>query len=365
MLEGKRENIRSFDWLLFITAGLLFIVGLSTIYSTILAGEGQPTSLITRQLLALVIGLIMAAVVIWVDLKYVYYITPVLYVISIALLVGLLFYTDPIRGIKGWFVIGPLQVQPAEFVKITVALSMAAYVRLIGSKISTWKGLFGGLGILGLPLLLIIAQPDLGTALVLLFMGGGILFFSNVDLRKLILVLVIMVALSPVLYGQLEPYQQQRITSFLNPGADPLGTGYNQIQSEIAVGSGSVLGRGWGRGTQSHLQFLPEQHTDFIFATFAEEFGFLGSVVVILLYTLLVGRIFVISRSVSDQYLFLITISMALFIVAHVLVNIGMNIGVLPVAGLPLPLMSYGGSSLLATIIALGIIESVAIRRLN
>ncbi|MCA9397736.1 rod shape-determining protein RodA, partial [candidate division WWE3 bacterium] len=315
--------------------------------------------------IALVLGVICAGVVMAIDFKYVYYITPFLYIVSVILLVGLLFYTDPIRGIKGWFVIGPLQIQPAEFVKIATVLTMAAYIRLIGNKIATWLGLFGGLLLLGLPLGLIILQPDLGTALVLLTIGMGMLFFSDVDLKKLFAVVALGLVISPFLYANLEPYQQSRITSFLNPDADPLGTGYNQIQSEIAVGSGNLVGRGWGRGTQSHLQFLPEQHTDFIFATFAEEFGFLGSFVVIALYVSLVTRIFYVAFTVQDQYFFLITVGMALFLAAHVIVNVGMNIGVLPVAGLPLPLMSYGGSSVLATVLSLGIIESVAIRRLN
>lgn len=363
MFQQTSSRIKSFDWILFGSVILLFLIGLSTIYSTVLAGEGQSFSLITKQLLALALGLMTFAIITWIDIKYVYYLTPALYIVSVILLAVLLFYTDPIRGIKGWFVLGPVQVQPAEFVKITLAFTLASYVQLVGSRMKTWKGLLGALVILGLPLFLIALQPDLGTALVVMAIGMGILFFSPIDLKKIAVIGVIMLAVSPLGYAALEDYQKARITSFLSPNADPLGGNYNQIQSIIAVGSGEITGRGWGRGTQSHLRFLPEQHTDFIFATFSEEFGFLGAFVVLALFGILTVRIVVIALNASDLYSHLVLIGMVLFIFSQMVVNIGMNIGVLPVAGLPLPFMSYGGSSLIANLIAIGCVESVAIRR--
>jgi rod shape determining protein RodA len=216
-----------------------------------------------------------------------------------------------------------------------------------------------------IPFGLVLVQPDLGTAVVILCIGLAILFFSAVDLKKMAILGVCAIAVLPLFYSQLEGYQKQRLTSFMDPESDPQGSGYNQIQAEIAVGSGNVFGRGWGRGTQSHLQFLPEQHTDFIFATFAEEFGFLGSMVILILFAVLIGKSTIIALRTSDQFLFSVAIGVIVFFTVQFFVNVGMNIGILPIAGLPLPFVSYGGSSLIATLIGVGMVESVAIQRGN
>ncbi len=365
MQIASKSKLQSFDWIIFIATALLIVIGLSTLYSTVLAGSDQSYQLVTRQLLALSIGLFCFAILSWIDIRYLYYITPVLYIASLVVLAVLLVYTDPIRGIKGWFVIGPVQVQPAEFVKLSVILTLGAYVHAYAAQMKTWKGLLGGLLLLAIPFVLVMVQPDLGTAVVIFSIGAAIIFFSGIDMKKLAIVGACVIAALPLLYGQLEDYQKARLTSFADPSNDPLGSGYNQIQAEIAVGSGNLLGRGWGRGTQSHLHFLPEQHTDFIFATFAEEFGFLGSVVVLVLYALLIGKSIMLALQTTDQFLFSIIIGVVVFILVHVFVNIGMNIGILPIAGLPLPLVSYGGSSLIATLMGVGMLESIAIRRGN
>ena len=210
-----------------------------------------------------------------------------------------------------------------------------------------------------LPALLIFFQPDLGSSLVLLFSWLGILIGAGFDWRLAVLGGATLLS-SPFLFWRfLQDYQQQRILSFLNPTSDPLGAGYNLIQATVAVGSGQFLGRGLGRGTQSHLRFLPERHTDFIFASLAEELGFLGSAVLIFALVVLLWRILVIAQKSRDQFGFLISLGIFSLIFTQTFINIGINLGILPITGITLPLVSYGGSSLLAISICLGIIQNI------
>ena len=210
------------------------------------------------------------------------------------------------------------------------------------------------------PATLIFIQPDLGTTVVVLFIWLLLSLFARLRLSYFIYLLLVLLAISPIIFLSLRPYQRDRIKSFLDPSLDPLGSGYHVLQSEIAVGSGRVLGRGFGRGTQSHLRFLPEYHTDFIFASLSEEWGFLGSAVVVLLFGLVFIRIILIGM--NSQFLFgqLLSLGVLAMIFSQTVVNIGMNLGIAPITGVPLPLLSSGGSSLVLTMASLGILQSVA-----
>lgn len=354
-----------FDWILAGAAFLLFLIGLSTIYSTVLAGQGLSGSLVVKQLIAAGIGITGIVVLVRFDIRMLRIAVPVAYVVLVLLLGILLLTADPIRGASSWFVIGGFQFQPSEFLKITLIIILASYCAHFGTRMREWKIMLGYFGILAVPLGLIVLQPDLGTAAVVLVIGGVMLFFSRSDFRKLGLLVVIAIISLPFGYNNLADYQKARITSFLDPSADPLGAGYNQIQSVIAVGSGGLWGRGWGRGTQSHLRFLPEQHTDFIFATYTEEFGFIGAGVVLILILAIIIRLLLIAKNAKDDFSFLMITGILGYFSFQVFFNIGMNIGLFPVTGFPLPLMSYGGSSLITTCLAIGLAEAVAMQRTN
>lgn len=365
MSAEMRSFLHRFDWVLAGAAFLLFLIGLSTIYSTILAGQGLSETLVYKQLLAFILGIFLAWFLIKVDLRSVRFFSPFLFGGLLVLLVLVVLTADPIRGASSWFVIGGFQFQPSEFIKVALILVLASYCGHFGRRMKQWKVLFGYMLILALPLALILMQPDFGTAVVVMIIGATIVCLSSTDLKKLLLFILIGVIFVPVGYNSLADYQKARISSFLDPSSDPLGAGYNQIQSVIAVGSGNMLGRGWGRGTQSHLRFLPEQHTDFIFATFTEEFGFVGGIIVLFLIAIIVVRLMYLARRVQDRFSFYIIIGILSYLSIQSIANIGMNIGLFPVTGLPLPLMSYGGSSLITTIIAIALAEAVAVQRTN
>lgn len=365
MTTDAKTFFHRFDWILAGATLLLFLIGLSTIYSTVLAGQGLSGSLVVKQLIAAGIGIVSIVVIVRFDIRMLRVIIPIVYVFLVLSLVVLLLTADPIRGASSWFVIGGFQFQPSEFLKIALIVILASYCSHFGQRMREWKVMAGFFCVLALPLLLIVLQPDLGTAVVILVIGATILFFSRSNFKKLGLLVLIAIILLPFGYNSLADYQKARITSFLDPTADPLGAGYNQIQSVIAVGSGGFWGRGWGRGTQSHLRFLPEQHTDFIFATYTEEFGFVGAGVLLILVILILARLLFIAKNTQDDFSFLIIMGILGYFSFQVFFNIGMNIGLFPVTGLPLPLMSYGGSSLITTCLAIGLAEAVAMQRTN
>jgi len=365
MATDTKTFFHRFDWILAGAALLLFLIGLSTIYSTVLAGQGLSGSLVVKQIIAAGIGIAGIITLSRIDLRLLRIAIPVVYGVLVLLLAILLLTADPIRGASSWFVIGGFQFQPSEFLKIALIIMLSSYCAHFSTRMRKWKVMAGYFAILLLPLILVVLQPDLGTAAVILVIGGVILFFSRTDFKKLGLLVAIAIVALPFAYNNLADYQKARLTSFLDPSADPLGAGYNQIQSVIAVGSGGLLGRGWGRGTQSHLRFLPEQHTDFIFATYTEEFGFIGAGVVLILIAVIIVRLVFIAKNAKNDFSFLMIMGILGYLCFQVFFNIGMNIGLFPVTGFPLPLMSYGGSSLITTCLAIGLAEAVAMERTN
>lgn len=280
-----------------------------------------------------------------------------LYFITLIFLVIVFIIGIETRGSVRWISLGPFNLQPSEFAKIVLVVTLANFW---SSNLPSWKNIGKSL-LIFLPLgALIFRQPDLGTTLTLAFIWFVILISANISFLKLFLMSILGATFIPIIWHFLKDYQKQRIESFVYPAQDPLGIGYNVIQSTIAVGSGQLLGRGLGRGTQSRLQFLPEFRTDFIFAFITEELGFLGSLIVLSLYSVIFYLLFKTLFSVKDQFAELIIIGVTSMIFFQILVNIGMNIGVLPITGITLPLLSYGGSSIVTVLLSFGLIASVA-----
>lgn len=282
---------------------------------------------------------------------------PPLYLIIILLLVVTFILGFETRGSIRWIAIGPFNFQPSEFAKPIIILFLADF----WSKNSpTWKNIGKSLLIVLPVALLVFRQPDLGTTLTIIFAWFGLLLASQISLFKLSAVIISALVMIPLGWFYMQEYQKQRIISFLSPQQDPQGIGFHVIQSTIAVGSGQLFGRGLGRGTQSRLQFLPEFRTDFIFAFIAEELGFLGSAMVVVLYSILFFLGFRLLGRVGDRFGELMVVGVFCMLFFQITVNIGMNLGLLPITGITLPLLSYGGSSVVSTLIMLGIVSSVS-----
>lgn len=284
----------------------------------------------------------------------------IFYFVLLILLGLLLIFAAPIRGTRGWFDLGALSFQPAEFAKIAVVLFLATTLERLNFDIANWRHLLLTAAIVGLPAGLIFLQPDFGSAFVIVVTGAAMILFTGLEKRQL--AVIFSAALLLLLFGWfgvLRDYQKQRVLTFFNPQSDPLGSGYNVNQSIVAIGSGGLWGRGLGQGTQSQLKFLPESKTDFIFASLAEELGFIGAAVLLLLYILLLWRIYVFMRQGNDLFSSFLLLGLFTIFLSQIIINIAMNMGLFPVTGLTLPLVSYGGSSLVASYLMLGLIQSV------
>jgi len=286
---------------------------------------------------------------------------PVFYVASLLLLVTTFIFGQVTRGAIRWIQIGPLTIQPSELTKPLLIIALSQWATRW--RLRHIQALLMYIILLLIPLILVIKQPDLGSALVIGAVGVIIAFSAGISLKFLGMLFGGAVVSFPLIFTLLKPYQRERLSSFINPYADPLGSGYAVIQSVIAVGSGQLFGRGLGHGTQSQLRFLPERHSDFIFASLAEELGLIGTLLVLGCYLVLLARLLRISQQARDSFGSLVVIGVFGMILFQVTVNIGMNLGLLPITGITLPLISSGGSSLIATAISLGFAQSVARRR--
>lgn len=360
MWISLRKLLINLDTPLILAALVLSVIGLSTIQSTILAGVGFSSELFNRQVLALILGVSLFFLISRLDYRYLTFLAPLIYGMTIVLLVLLLSLGQTVRGSARWFVIGDFQLQVSEYAKIFLIVAWVAFLVWAKERINRPLILLFYFLLLLLPVGLIYLQPDLGTSVILILTGITMLLFSQIKPKNFTLCLLLFVLLVPLVWFLLKDYQKIRLLSFLNPTLDPLGAGYHILQSIIAVGSGGFLGRGWGRGTQSHLQFLPEQHTDFIFATFTEETGFLGAILLLFLFGIIFWRGIKISQNCPMLFGRLLGIGIVAFLFIQVFINIAMNLGIAPITGIPLPLVSYGGSSLLTTFISLGLLQSIA-----
>jgi len=288
------------------------------------------------------------------------------YLLVVLLLVAVLLKGRVVMGARRWLVVGPMNLQPSELAKIAVVLALARWFHMDASKRSEGYGLLGLTipAVLTLvPALLILKQPDLGTALIVVAVGATVILFAKVRWQALVAVLAAVATAAVLAYPHLKPYQRKRVETFLDPEGDVLGAGYHATQSMIAVGSGQGLGKGWGQGTQTLLSFLPEQHTDFIFSVWAEEHGFVGCVFLLVLYYALVASALGVAGNARDRFGHFLAVGVSAMLFWHAFINMGMVTGVLPVVGVTLPLMSYGGSSVMAILIGIGLLNNVAMRR--
>lgn len=286
-----------------------------------------------------------------------------LYIFNLIMLLAVMFLGHSALGAQRWISIGPISIQPSEFSKIIMIISLATVMEHRIGKLNSLHDLLPVAAYVGVPFLLVLKQPDLGTSLVFMAIFLGMLFVCGINLRLLGGLFAAGVAMMPLLWHFLKDYQKMRIMVFMDPNVDPLGSGYHIIQSKIAIGSGMLLGKGLFQGTQSQLNFLPENHTDFIFAVVGEELGFLGVVVLLLLYLVVLWRGIKIAQDASDIFGRLLAVGITSMLAFHVLVNVGMTLGIMPVTGIPLPLMSYGVSSLTTNIMSIAILLNIQLRK--
>jgi rod shape determining protein RodA len=290
----------------------------------------------------------------------------VFYALVILLLIAVFVKGRVVMGARRWIAIGPMNLQPSELAKIAVALALARWFHMDAGKRKDGYGLFSlaiPAAITLLPAVLILKQPDLGTALIVIAVGATMILFARVRWQALVAVAVVVAAGAVFAYPHLKPYQRKRVETFLDPEGDVLGAGYHATQSMIAVGSGQALGKGWGQGTQTLLSFLPEQHTDFIFSVWAEEHGFAGCMLLLLLYYALIASALGIVGNARDRFGHFLAVGVTAMLFWHAFINMGMVTGILPVVGVTLPLMSYGGSSVVAVLTGIGLLNNVAMRR--
>jgi rod shape determining protein RodA len=361
-VSQARRHLGSFDWILLLAVILLPAIGLVVIFS---ATAGTPAAgAFQRQVVWLCLGLVALLLALVIDYHTLAEFAWVFYGLGLVLLAMTLVFGRVVNASKSWIGAGGLQFQPSELTKAATILMVATY---LGREQARGLGFarFASLcGIVGLPVLLIMQQPDLGTAATFMPLLAGACFLAGIRVRTLV-ILGLMAALTlPVAWGHLKPYQKERVRIFLEPTQDPKGAGYQLIQSLIAVGSGGVTGKGFLSGTQGQLQFLPEQHTDFILAVLAEERGFVGSAIVLGLYLLVFYRCVATARAARDSLGAFLAMGVACVFGGQALLNIGVVLGVLPTTGVPLPLMSYGGSCLVSTLISMGLVLNVWMRRL-
>jgi len=354
MSKILNEFIKRIDGPLFSISFLLIILGLIT-----LAGSNLETStIIVNQVFNISVGLIIFTLVIFTNPRILFGYAPILFFLTIFLLVLVHFFGIESNGAKRWLAFGGLNLQPSELIKITLPLMIAWLYQNFQNKISLKVHLIAIFLIL-VPVYLVLLQPDLGTSIMIALSGILIIFLAGVSWRLILSSLVITILSSPIIWMNLHIYQKNRILNMLDPFADPLGTGYHTIQSMIAIGSGGGFGKGWGQGSQTNLNFLPEANTDFIFAVYAEEFGFFGVILIFALFLFLIYRIFNLANDMQDTFSKLLTVSLGASIFAAIFVNIAMISGLVPVVGLPLPFMSYGGTSMVVSLISIGIIMNL------
>ena len=353
------DKLKAVDYFLIIIVAIIGSISVLSIYST----ESGNFSFYTKNhLTRFLVFFSMFLILSFVRVSFWYRQAYIFYILGILLLLLVIFFGISASGSKRWINFFIMNLQPSELMKIAIIVCFARYYhRIQSSDIQSYKYLLQPIILLLIPCYLVITQPDLGTAILIAGSGLAIIWLAGLNLKYFIYSGLILLVSLPFVISILKPYQKSRILTFFNPDRDPLGAGYQIIQSKIAIGSGGLLGKGFLQGTQSYLEFLPEKHTDFIFTLFSEEFGFVGSMVLILLYALLIYRIIRIGFSSRSFFAKLYCFGFASGLFLYIFVNIAMVLGLLPIVGAPLPIMSYGGSSMLSIMLGLSIVMSCKI----
>ena len=345
---------RYIDNFLLFSILLVMAVGLATLYSA----TGGNFTRVSNQAVNMVAALVIMWLVANIPLQHMMRLALPIYVVGLILLICVALFGEINNGARRWLNIGVTRIQPSELMKIAVPLMMAWYFDKHGATLRLRDYIVATVLLL-LPAVLILRQPDLGTTLLIISSGFYVLFLAGLSWRIMIGLVIAGAGSLPLLWSMMHDYQKRRVMTLFDPTQDALGAGYHTIQSTIAIGSGGIIGKGWQNGTQTHLDFLPEKSTDFIFAVFSEEFGIVGNSLLLLLYLVVIGRGMVITVNASTQFTRLIAGSITLTFFTYIFVNIGMVVGILPVVGVPLPLISYGGTSMVTMLLGFGILMSI------
>lgn len=355
------EEFRKFNWTLLLLELLLIAIGIWNLISAT-GVQDKSQGLYKTQLIWFGMGLAATIVILLVHYSFLSRLAYFVYFGNLLLLVAVLVIGRTTLGAKRWISVGFFGIQPSEFMKISMVICLAKFLEAEKNLSGfTIKELILPCLLVGIPIGLIVLQPDLGTAMMIAFTFTSMMLFVKIQPRTLMLILLAFSIAGPVAYKfALKPYQRQRLVSFLDPMADPRGSGYNSIQSMVAVGSGKIVGKGYRKGTQSQLNFLPEHHTDFIFSVFSEEHGFVGSIILLGLYLLFLMNGISVAYQSNEKFAMLLAFGIVSIFFWHIFVNLGMVMGMLPIVGVPLPFMSYGGSSLITSMIGVAILLNVA-----
>lgn len=404
----QKNKILSLDFTLLVIVTCLVSIGLIAVYSATHMAIQSSGEYFTKQLMVAILGFILMISLAFIPFRYIQRSSYIFYGISILLLIFVLIFGSRGYGAERWLAIGSIQIQPSEFCKLATIMAVANFISKSDVDVNKLKSFLIVIGLIIIPFVLIVRQPDLGTSLVFLAIILPLLYWSGLNwfylfviitplitfllsfnfyafLGWMIVISLILIVsrqkpiiligvfllhifvglITPILWDQLKPYQQQRILTFANPEADPQGAGYQIIQSKVAIGSGGFGGKGFLEGTQTQLRFLPAQHTDFIFSVIGEEWGFSGVLVVLMFFTLILLYFIYLAGMVRSKFSSLVIIGIATVLFFHIVVNIGMTIGLAPVTGLPLPFISYGGSFLLSIFLMMGIIMNFSMNRFS
>lgn len=363
MLSQFFYYLKRADWSIYIVTFLLVFLGLAVLYSISVNQASPDLTRFSRQLIFAIVGMALMFILNAVDYRFLNSYRYIFYIIGIILLLTVLFFGQTIRGSTRWFGFFGQTFQPVEIVKLILIVFLSGYLAKYARQFFQFKHIIISGALVFLNVALVALEPKIGYAIIFILLWLIMLLVVKVrPLHLFVIILILIIMLTTTWFFLLQDNQKDRILTFIDPSRDPLGRGYNVTQSIIAVGSGKILGRGLGLGPQSQLNFLPEQETDFIFAVIAEEMGLVGTLLIIILFATLFYRIWRVGRSVRDNFaLFFIITSLILFS-TQTFINIGMNIGLIPVTGIPLPFLSAGGSSLLVSLITIGIIQSVVAR---
>ena len=357
------RHARGMDWALLLAVFGLVLLGLAAIYSVELSQDAAEFSHVKKQIAALILGIGAFLFIVPSNYRLLQNYALILYLVCLVLLAGVLFFGDTVRGSTGWYVMGPVSLQPVEFMKLALVIALSTYFARRGKRVFDVRGFLES-GVMTLvPVGLVLLQPDFGSASVLVGIWGFILLYAGIPWRYIVSVAVGGLGLFVIGWNYLfAEYQRSRILTFLDPSLDPLGQGYNVTQAIIAIGSGRWFGSGLGFGTQSQLKFLPESQTDFIFAVVAEELGFFGVALLLAAFILVFYRLFRQAGRATDDFTCYLLLGIAAVFFLQFFVNVGMNLGLFPVTGIGLPFVSYGGSSLVVMLSLFAIAQSVASR---
>ena len=353
------QKIKNLDYILIISVALLSIISLFVMYST---DGGEVLFHTKNHFIKLAVFFPLMIFVAFFNIKFWHNFSYIIYWLIILLLVWVSFFGIKSSGSQRWMDVYLFVLQPSELMKVAIILCLAKYYhRLKIENVNSFTSIIFVLSLITIPIIFVISQPDLGTSILIALSGLIILWLGGVKFKYFIYSFITFLISLPFIISFLKPYQKLRILTFLDPDRDPLGAGYQIIQSKIAIGSGGLDGKGFLKGTQSYLDFLPEKHTDFIFTLFSEEFGFIGSVGLLILYSIIIFRIVRIGSISRSNFARLFCFGYAFAIFIYIVVNLSMVLGLLPIVGSPLPILSYGGSSMLATMIGFGIVLSAKI----